>query len=73
LEEFWPQEWELGQNQMEAVAYKQWSASRTDFLKDLKVPDSEARHREWQKDYFQGNAPGGKIEFHQTRRNLRNF
>ncbi len=73
LEEFWPQEQELGQNQLESVAYKQWSESRSDFLKDLQVPDSEARRQEWQKDYFQGNAPGGKIESHQTRRNLRSF
>ena len=37
-------------------AYTAWTKSRTDFIRDLAVPNSEARAREWQKDYFRGES-----------------
>lgn len=43
----------------EQAAYKAWSSSRNQFNQDLNEPDSEARRRGWQKNYFQGRKLDG--------------
>ena len=39
--------------------YKSWSASRSNFNKELGVEGSKARSDKWQKTYFRGNNPDG--------------
>lgn len=49
-------------------AYTEWSKSRNEFNRDLKVADSQAVKDRWQKDYFHGELPDGtKYEGHQTK------
>jgi hypothetical protein len=40
-------------------AYEGWAESRAKFIKDLAVPESEARTAKWQKLYFRGLMPSG--------------
>lgn len=55
-------------------AYRQWRDSRSTFLHNLNQPQSEARQKKWQKDYFRGiTADGAQFEEHQTRLHLRPF
>jgi hypothetical protein len=57
-----------------AEKFKQWSQSRNQFNKDLRVKDSEAAQEKWQKEYLQGFGPGGmKAPQHQTKLVLREF
>lgn len=50
-----------------ATAYARWWTERGTFLKERLVPGTEARRREWQKEYFQGRqAEGGRFDAHQT-------
>lgn len=55
------------------AAFEKWSASRSQFLKDLVNPASKARAVKWQKDYVQGHGPGVVAEQHQVKLNLREF
>ncbi|MCA9523168.1 MAG: hypothetical protein KC609_19465 [Myxococcales bacterium] len=55
-------------------AYRSWRESRSTFLADLTQPQSDARQKKWQKDYFRGIAANGAaFEEHQTRLHLRPF
>jgi hypothetical protein len=56
-------------------AHRLWSESREQFLARLHVGDPEATTRKWQKDYFQGRAPGATsaVRQHQTVLRLRRF
>jgi hypothetical protein len=52
-----------------ARLYMSWRASRADFLADLVVPGSEAQEAKWQRSYFRGLRPDGRVGVanHQTR------
>jgi hypothetical protein len=39
--------------------YEMWEASRSKFINDLRVENSEARAEKWQKLYFRGDMPSG--------------
>jgi hypothetical protein len=57
-----------------ASAYHRWAESRAAFNRDLKVPESEAAKRGWQKDYVRGSTPSGlRAEEHQTKLKLKGF
>jgi hypothetical protein len=57
--------------------FRQWSASRAQFLADLRLLKPEAVERKWQKHYFQGRSPGSGAgrpgSQHQTVLRLRPF
>jgi hypothetical protein len=74
LEELQTDVRDLSSNAELAAAHRQWAESRSKFLAGLKVGDSEAVNRKWQKDYFQGRTPGaaGGRE-HQTVLHLQSF
>ena len=74
MEAFRPEIRELDEEPQTASAHRQWAQSRGKFLRDLKVPGSEAVKRRWQKDYVRGTTPGGdRAEEHQTKLKLREF
>jgi hypothetical protein len=74
VEKFTPQVRDLDMDADLKAKYEQWSASRTQFIKDLHVPQSEARDEKWQKDYFQGHGAAGlKAPEHQTKLALKEF
>lgn len=53
-----------------------WSASREEFMRDLKVPGSRAHEEGWQKLYYRGLDADGqavKAEDHRTRVRLKSF
>ncbi len=51
-----------------AEAHAEWSKSRVQFNKDLKVSGSEAQKARWQKEYFQGVGHNdGDIPAHRTK------
>ncbi|MCR9257336.1 MAG: DUF6065 family protein [Alphaproteobacteria bacterium] len=54
--------------------YREWSQSRTQFNKDLKVDGTEAKKQGWQREYFQGKADKDvKIPHHKTKVRPRPF
>ncbi len=53
--------------------YQSWAVSRSQFLADLRCPESDAVRRGWQKDYFVGLADGHTVEGHQTKLKLREW
>lgn len=56
--------------------FKTWTASRSQFISELQQPESEAQADRWQKLYYRGLAPDGKIstiDHHVTRLRLRPF
>lgn len=56
------------------AAFDAWNASRQKFNDDLKVPDSEAVKKGWQKEYFRGDSPGpDKPENHRTKLRAKPF
>lgn len=65
----------LGMDPDLAHDYRQWAASRAQFLADLNIPDSDAFKRAWQKDYFQGRVSDVGCPFpeHQTKLQVRGF
>jgi hypothetical protein len=74
VESFHPHMRELSDDAQTAQAYHQWAQSRSEFLKGLRVPGSEAQVEKWQKDYFQGVTQGGdRTTSHQVKLNLREF
>lgn len=74
LEAFSPELCDLEAAPELAAAYHAWDVSRTQFSQELKVPDSAAWRRGWQKDYFHGGAPDGTTApEHQTKLRLRPF
>lgn len=57
-----------------AKAFEKWSQSRTHFNQQLQVPDSEAVHEQWQREYFQGYGPDDiKAPQHQTKLTIKPF
>jgi hypothetical protein len=55
-------------------AFIGWSQSRSQYLVDLTVPDSEAAKQGWQKDYFRGRTPTGEpAPAHRTKLHLQGF
>lgn len=52
-----------------------WRNSRNEFNKELKVPQSDARKKKWQKSYHQGVSPDGTKarSKHRTRLRLKQF
>jgi hypothetical protein len=56
------------------LGYRAWRRSREEFLRDLQVPGSISRQAGWQRDYFLGRLPGGRvIADHQRRLHLQPF
>jgi hypothetical protein len=55
--------------------YSAWRESRSQFIDDLQIPDSDANKARWEKTYFQGARPDGKkgAPDHQTRIRLKPF
>lgn len=75
LEAFEPQVRALGSNPELSEAHDRWAESRSQFLAQLQVHGTETVSPKWQKDYFQGRAPGadGGYSEHQTVLKLRPF
>jgi Family of unknown function (DUF6065) len=74
LEAFEPEICEIGEEPVLAEAYERWAESRGKFNQDLKVPDSDAAKRGWQKDYVRGITIGGvRAKEHQTKLKLKDF
>jgi hypothetical protein len=73
LEEFRPQISDIHSDREAERKYKQWRASRTRFLDDLRMPFSKAAEKKWQKDYFRGVAAGEISTVHETKLRLRDF
>lgn len=55
--------------------HDEWSASRINFNKDLKVHGSEAQGEKWQKSYYRGYMPDGSScpHDHQTKLRVKEF
>lgn len=66
---------DLANNPELSEAHRRWSESRSRFLVQLRVHGSDAAGHKWQKDYFQGRAPGAESRQpqHQTVLKLRPF
>jgi hypothetical protein len=74
LESFRPEIQELHEEPEIASVYGQWAESRGRFIRDLKIPDSEAAKQGWQKHYVRGTTLGGlHAEEHQTKLKLKGF
>lgn len=74
VEGFHPQVRDLATEPELQQAFEAWARSRDQFNADLASPNSEASKEQWQKDYLQGQGPGGlKAPEHQTRLTLREF
>lgn len=74
LERLDPVEKDLAENPELHAAYTEWSVSREKFIRDLNKPGSEAQAMKWEKDYFRGLGPDGKVmPQHQTRLTLKEF
>lgn len=75
LEAYETQVRDLRSNPELSEAHRQWAESRAEFLTRLRVHGSDASNQKWQKDYFQGRAPGdqGSHGRHQTVLKLRPF
>jgi hypothetical protein len=59
LEAFQPEIHELDEEPETANSFRQWVESRGKFIRDLKVPESEAVKKGWQKDYVRGMTAEG--------------
>ena len=67
IEQFEPEVRALADDPELAASYGEWHARRGGFLAERAVPGSEARRKDWQKDYYRGHAPAGlRFEEHQT-------
>ncbi len=74
LESFDPAERSLASDPALEEQFRAWSTSRDSFLRDLKMPGTEASNSGWQKDYTRGTDTRGKrAPEHQTRIILRDF
>ncbi len=74
LESFRPEIRDIEADPELSSAYQQWAQSRARFNSELKVPDSEAVKRSWQKHYSQGTSPSGlRAAEHQTKLKLKDF
>ncbi len=67
IERFDPEVRDLADEEGLASSYFDWHAKRGQFLVERGVPGSEANRKDWQKDYYRGQAPTGeRAEGHQT-------
>jgi hypothetical protein len=74
VESFHPQARDITTDPDLAEAFEKWSASRSKFIRDLAVPQSEAQQEKWQKDYVQGVGPDGIVApQHQVKLSVREF
>lgn len=74
LEEFRTDLRDLKDNPELSEGHRQWSASRSRFLAELRHKGSDAVGQKWQKHYFQGRAPHGESSTkHQTVLTLQPF
>jgi hypothetical protein len=74
LEAFQPEARLLSSDAQLPKEFDAWYASRTDFLTQWQVPDSEARKQKWQKEYFHGKGTTGTTApEHQVKLSLREF
>jgi hypothetical protein len=74
LEAFEPEIRAIDADPAVARAYREWHRSRSSFLTDLRLPGTEAREQEWQKDYVHGRNPDGSVApEHQRKLSLRPF
>ena len=74
LESFEPVVRDLRSNPDMHREFAEWSRSRSQYLVDLNVPDSEAAKQRWQKDYFRGKTPSGyPAPEHRTKLRLLEF
>ena len=74
LESFRPVLREAASEPSTYTAFRQFSASRQDFLRSIKVPGSPAERAGWQRDYMLGRWPDGTVApEHQTRLQLLPF
>lgn len=58
-----------------AAEYRAWVTARTEFNRDLRVPESPAREEKWQKGYYRGRSSSGApgTTDHRTKLRLRRF
>jgi hypothetical protein len=74
LEEIQPELKPLAAAPEKEREYRHWSASRSAFIKDLKIAGSEAARLKWQKEYFRGQSQFRKAPAdHRTRLRLCEF
>jgi hypothetical protein len=74
LEELVPAVRKLSENPDLEREHKLWSESRKTFNADLNKPGSKAVQDQWQKAYFRGAMPSGKLaDGHRSRLRLRPF
>ncbi len=76
LEAFEPELCLLSENPELKAQYDEWTASRSKFNADLKLPGSQALAEGWQKHYYRGEDLAGKrtaSEDHRTRVRLKPF
>ena len=66
---------EIARSGSELDEYTAWAEQRAHFLKELKIVDTEAHKRGWEKSYFQGRHPDGRRgpADHQTKLRLKPF
>ncbi|RUL88611.1 DUF6065 family protein [Tautonia sociabilis] len=74
IERFDPEVRDLADEPELASAYGEWHSRRGRFLVDRGVPGTEAHRKDWQKEYFRGQAPaGGRVPDHQTALETKEF
>ena len=74
IEAFYPYSLPVSDDPELQRRYEDWLHGRNEFNETLKIPDSPAIRRGWQKDYFQGRTPDGlRAAKHQTKLTLRPF
>lgn len=60
LEAYEPEIRELSADPAMYQKFTEWSHGRSQYLEELKIPESEAARQGWQKDYFRGRTPSGQ-------------
>jgi hypothetical protein len=74
VEQFAPECREISDDPELKRAYESWSASRSEFNKQLEVRGSEAEAQRWQKHYFQGaGLDGTEAAHHQSKLDVKEF
>jgi hypothetical protein len=74
LEAFRPEIRALDRSSDMARQHDQWAQGRAQFLTKLAIAGSDAQRRGWEKDYFQGHAPGdANVPQHQVKLELTEF
>lgn len=73
LESVTPAVHSMSSNDEISKDFHDWRQGRDKFLKDSRVPGSEAHTQGWQKDYMRGDDPRNTLRTHRTKLKLRNF